>query len=92
MSITGHRNAFGATPPSCPHCQSALRRVRRKLGDRIAALFLPRELCRYRYRCLSEACGWYGCVTCERPAYGQPGARGPLLDASRSGSKPGKRG
>lgn len=71
---------IAASLPRCPSCQCALKRVRRHLGDRLVSVFVSRLHCRYRYRCLSKACGWHGCLTFARPAYGQPGARDVRID------------
>jgi len=46
----------------CPKCGAPLRRVRRRIGDRVLSLFWPLR----RYRCQDVLCRWEGNLSVKR--------------------------
>ena len=42
--------------PNCPHCGHPLRRIRRRLVDRLLSVAYPVR----RYQCQRVRCGWEG--------------------------------
>ena len=65
-SEAGGRPTASASYPvherTCPHCNGAVDRVRRRFIDRLISLVLPR----YRYRCCSIVCDWEGSLPKKR--------------------------
>lgn len=53
-----------ADGPPCPVCQAPLRRVPRRMIDRVAGLFTSVR----RYRCRSFGCQWEGNLPVDRNA------------------------
>ena len=41
---------------TCPRCQGALTRVKRRYVDRLISIVIPV----HRYRCIASSCGWKG--------------------------------
>jgi hypothetical protein len=56
--MLGYR-VLGTDEPACPLCGMALRRVKRRIRDRVLSVFRPV----HRFRCEMLGCGWHGLVT-----------------------------
>jgi hypothetical protein len=72
-----------ASELQCPQCDGKLRRVRRRLHERLLSFFLPVR----RYQCLSWDCGWEGVITMRQAmrlqAKGSEARRAATLPSSR---------
>jgi hypothetical protein len=56
--MSGYR-VLGTAEPACPLCGMALRRVKRRIRDRVLSVFRPV----HRFRCEMLGCGWHGLMT-----------------------------
>jgi len=68
-------NSRAASANTCPHCNGPVRRIHRRLPERLLSLFHDVR----RYRCPSESCGWRGLLGAPKASLWSSAARRPTV-------------